>query len=93
MRWKLYSNSHLGGTFAEFEKRHNGLLLHKAKDAGSIVVCEIVEQSWRKHGEKQTMLAEECEIQTALIEKGIDVVESGSRRVYLQLMNLAPSHI
>lgn len=39
------------------------------------------------------MLAEECELNPFLIEKGIDVVESDLGERILQLMNLAPSHI
>lgn len=95
---KLYSNSHLEELLLEFEKNAtaNGAIVHWAKDAEEYraIVYEILSSHGVKHFVKsKSMLAEECELNPFLIEKGIDVVESDLGERILQLMNLAPSHI
>lgn len=95
---KLYSNSHLGELLTEFERNaiDNGAIVHWAKDAEEYrtIVYDILQ---KHHVERfiksKSMLAEECELNPYLIEKGIDVVESDLGERILQLMHLAPSHI
>ena len=95
---KLYSNSHLDELLLEFEKNAtaNGAIVHWAKDAEEYrnVVYDIL----HSHGVKRfvkskSMLAEECELNPFLLERGIDVVESDLGERILQLMHLPPSHI
>ena len=95
---KLYTNSHLEELLQEFEKNAtaNGAIVHWAKDAREY--NEIVYQILHDHQvtrfiKSKSMLAEECELNPYLIEKGIDVVESDLGERILQLMDLPPSHI
>lgn len=95
---KLYSNSHLEELLVEFEKNAiaNGAIVHWAKDAEEYrsIVYDILGSHGVKHLVKsKSMLAEECELNPFLIEKGIDVVESDLGERILQLMHLPPSHI
>ena len=71
-------------------------IIYKAKDGEEYraFVYEILSSHGVKHFVKsKSMLAEECELNPFLIEKGIDVVESDLGERILQLMNLEPSHI
>ena len=95
---KLYSNSHLDELLVEFENnaRANGAHVYWAKDADEY--CNIVYNILNQHGVKhfiksKSMLAEECELNPFLENKGIEVVESDLGERILQLMHLKPSHI
>ena len=95
---KLYSNSHLEQLLQEFERNAiaNGAQVHWAKDAEEYraIVYSILHEHNVKHFIKsKSMLAEECELNDFLIEKGIDVVESDLGERILQLMHKKPSHI
>ncbi len=95
---KLYCSSHLEELLLQFEKnaQANGAIVHWAKDAEEY--REIVYAILKEHGVKRfvkskSMLAEECELNPFLTEKGIDVVETDLGERILQLMHLPPSHI
>lgn len=95
---KLYSNSHLEELLLEFEKNaiSHGFIVHWAKDAA--VYREIVYDILKSHGVKhfiksKSMLAEECELNPYLIERGIETIESDLGERILQMMNEPPSHI
>ena len=95
---KLYSNSHLDVLLEEFEKNAlaNGAIVHWAKDAKehNEIVYEILQQHNAHHLVKsKSMLTEECGMNSYLINKGIDVVESDLGERILQLMHLPPSHV
>ena len=95
---KLSSNTPLEYDLVDLIKNAtpNGASVHWAKDAEEYraIVYEILSSHGVKHFVKsKSMLAEECELNPFLIEKGIDVVESDLGERILQLMNLAPSHI
>lgn len=95
---KLYSNSHLYDLLQEFEKNAlaNGVVVHWAKDADEFneIVYDILHSHQvTKFIKSKSMLAEECELNPYLIDKGIDVVESDLGERILQLMGLPPSHI
>ncbi len=95
---KLYSNSHLEQLLQEFEKNAtaNGAVVHWAKDAKehNEIVLGILRDHDVKHFVKsKSMLAEECELNPFLIEKGIEVVETDLGERILQLMDVPPSHI
>ncbi len=95
---KLYSNSHLEELLLEFEKNAlaNGAQVHWAKDAEEYrsIICDILNSHGVKHYIKsKSMLAEECELNPFLEEKGIEVVESDLGERILQLMDEKPSHI
>lgn len=98
MNIKLYSNSHLHELLQEFEKNAlaNGAIVHWAKDAdefNSIVYDILHSHQVTKFIKSKSMLAEECDLNPYLIDKGIDVVESDLGERILQLMDLPPSHI
>ncbi len=95
---KLYSNSHLEELLLEFEKNAlvNGAQVHWAKDAEEYrsIIYDILSSHGVKHYIKsKSMLAEECELNPFLEEKGIEVVESDLGERILQLMDEKPSHI
>ncbi len=95
---KLYSNSHLEELLTEFEMNAlaNGAIVHWAKDAEEYrrIVYEILSAHQVKRFVKsKSMLAEECDLNPFLIQKGIEVVESDLGERILQLMDLPPSHI
>lgn len=95
---KLYSNSHLEELLQEFERNAtaNGAIVHWAKDAeeyNEIVYNILREHKVTKFIKSKSMLAEECELNPYLIERGIETVESDLGERILQLMNLPPSHI
>lgn len=95
---KLYCTSHLEQLLTEFEKNAtaNGAIVHWAKDAAEyreIVYGILNEHKVKRFIKSKSMLAEECELNPYLIEKGIDVVESDLGERILQLMHLKPSHI
>ena len=95
---KLYSNSHLEELLLEFEKNAlaNGAQVHWAKDAEEYrsIIYDILSSHGVKHYIKsKSMLAEECELNPFLEEKGIEVVESDLGERILQLMDENPSHI
>lgn len=98
MNIKLYSNSHLYELLQEFEKNAlaNGAIVHWAKDAdefNEIVYNILHSHQVTKFIKSKSMLAEECDLNPYLIDKGIDVVESDLGERILQLMGLPPSHI
>lgn len=95
---KMYSNSHLEQLLTEFEKNAtaNGAIVHWAKDAKEYreIVYGILKDHNVKHFIKsKSMLAEECELNPYLEERGIETVESDLGERILQLMDLKPSHI
>lgn len=95
---KLHSNSHLEELLTEFERNAvaNGAVVHWAKDAEeyrNIVYNLLHSHQVTRFIKSKSMLAEECELNPFLIEKGIDVVESDLGERILQLMHEAPSHI
>lgn len=95
---KRYSNSHLADLLVQFEEnaKKNGAIVHWAKDAEeyrNIVYKILNDHNVKKFVKSKSMLAEECELNPFLIDKGIDVVETDLGERILQLMNLAPSHI
>jgi len=95
---KMYSNSHLDTLLQEFEKNAvaNGAIVHWAKDAEEFnqTVYAILQDHGAKNMIKsKSMLAEECHMNSFLMSKGMDIVESDLGERILQLMHLAPSHI
>lgn len=95
---KLYSNSHLEELLLEFEKNAlaNGAQVHWARDAEEYrsIIYDILSSHGVKHYIKsKSMLAEECELNPFLEQKGIEVVESDLGERILQLMDEKPSHI
>jgi L-lactate dehydrogenase complex protein LldF len=95
---KLYSNSHLTDLLEEFERHaiENGVIVHWAKDAEEY--RETIYQILKDHNVKsfvksKSMLAEECELDPYLINKGIDTIETDLGERILQLMKKKPSHI
>ena len=95
---KLYSNSHLEELLLEFEKNAlaNGAQVHWARDAEEYrsIIYDILSSHGVKHYIKsKSMLAEECELNPFLEQKGIEVVESDLGERILQLMDENPSHI
>lgn len=95
---KLYSNSHLEQLLQEFEKNAtaNGAIVHWAKDAeehNEILYSILKEHNVHHFVKSKSMLAEECELNPYLIEKGLEVVETDLGERILQLMDVPPSHI
>ena len=95
---KLYSNSHLADLLEQFEKNAagNGAIVHWAKDAeeyNRIVYDLLKERNVKRLAKSKSMLAEECGMNSYLMERGIDVVETDLGERILQLMHLKPSHI
>ena len=74
----------------------NGVIVHWAKDAqehNEIISDILSTHHVRKLVKSKSMLTEECHLNSFLIEKGIDVVESDLGERILQLMDKSPSHI
>ncbi len=95
---KMYSTSHLCELIEEFEKNAtaNGCVVHFAKDAAEyreIIHGILVSHKVQRLVKSKSMLSEECELNSYLIERGIDVVESDLGERILQLMGIHPSHI
>ncbi len=95
---KMHTITHLDKYLEQFSERAeaNGVIVHWAKDAKehNEIVYDILSRSnVKKLVKSKSMLTEECHLNSYLIERGIDVVESDLGERILQLMNEPPSHI
>ncbi len=95
---KMHTVSHLDKYAEHFATKaeENGVIVHWAKDAkehNEIVYKILTDHKAKKLVKSKSMLSEECHLNTYLIEKGIDVVETDLGERILQLKDEAPSHI
>lgn len=95
---KEHTLSRLDDYLIEFEKRatENGVHVHWAKDAEEH--NQIVYNILQIHGVKnvvksKSMLTEECQLNSFLSERGIDVVDTDLGEYIVQLRQEPPSHI
>lgn len=95
---KMHTITHLDKYLEEFaaNAEANGAIVHWAKDAkehNDIVYKILADHKVEKMVKSKSMLTEECHLNSYLIEKGIDVVESDLGERILQLKGEEPSHI
>lgn len=95
---KRHTITHLDHYLEEFSKHaeENGVIVHWAKDAeehNRIVYDILQKHTVKKLVKSKSMLTEECHLNSFLIAKGIDVVETDLGERILQLMKIPPSHI
>ncbi len=95
---KRHTITHMDQYLEQFSKQAeaNGVIVHWAKDAAEYndIVYDILSgHQVKKVVKSKSMLTEECHLNTFLISKGIDVVETDLGERILQLMNIPPSHI
>jgi L-lactate dehydrogenase complex protein LldF len=95
---KAWSLDHLDALLDEFEAncKANGMQVHRAKDGEEH--NRIVHGILKKHGvsrivKSKSMLTEECGLNEALHEEGIEVIDTDLGERIVQLRGEPPSHI
>ena len=95
---KMHTLSKLPFYLEEFERnaKANGIHVHWAKDAkahNQIVVDILKKHQVAKVVKSKSMLTEECHLNTFLLQKGIQVVDTDLGERIIQLKGEPPSHI
>jgi L-lactate dehydrogenase complex protein LldF len=95
---KAYTISHLADLLEQFENRaiEHGAHVHWACDARELneIVFRILSKSGSQHVVKsKSMLTEECHLNSYLIGRGIEVIDTDLGERIVQLRNEPPSHI
>lgn len=95
---KNHTLSNLDQYLIEFEKKAktNGINIHWAADAKehNEIILEIIRKNNIKHVVKsKSMLTEECNLNSFLTSKGVEVIDTDLGEHIVQLRNEHPSHI